>query len=413
MRRSYAPFYLHLTRTDSEQEITSYSAQMPPGLLGKLKGVPYCPEAAIAAAARGSGFGELREPSCPAASSIGHTVSGYGLGSVLAYAPGGLYLAGPYHGAPLSIVAIDSATVGPFDLGVIVVRSAIRVDPRTAQVSVDSAGSDPIPHIVKGIPLHLRDVRVYIDRPGFTLNPTSCERFRVTSSLGGSGAELRLSADDTVAAVISPFQVSNCSALGFEPRLRLSLEGATRRGGYPALEAVVRPRPGNANIGKAAVALPPSIFLAQNHIDGICTGPQFAAERCPAASVYGHAQAITPLLGQPLEGPVYLRSSGNQLPDLVADLSGAGIRIEVGGRIDSVDGGIRGSFDVLPDAPVTKFTLTLKGGKRGLLVNSEDLCATQARASARMIGQNNHLASLRPRLAVGCPKHAQKKRGKR
>ncbi len=410
---AYTPFYLHLTRTDAEQEITSYSAQLPPGLLGKVKGVPYCPDAAIAEAARSSGFAELREPSCPAASSIGHTVSGYGLGSVLAYAPGGLYLAGPYHGAPLSIVAIDSATVGPFDLGVIVVRSAIRVDPLTAQVSVDTAGSDPIPHIIKGIPLHLRDVRVYIDRPAFTVNPTSCEPFAVASSLNGSGASFASPADDSTASVTSPFQVSNCSALNFEPRLTLSLKGGTRRGDFPALKAVVRPRPGNANIGWASVALPPSIFLEQSHINTICTKPQFAAGRCPAGSVYGHASALTPLLGQPLEGPVYLRSSGNKLPDLVADLSGAGIRIEVGGRIDSVNGGIRGTFEVLPDAPVTKFTLSLKGGRSGLLVDSENLCSAPQFASARMSGQNNHVANLRPRLSAQCGHHKKAKKGKR
>jgi hypothetical protein len=410
---SYTPYYLHLTRTDAEQEITSYSAKMPPGLLGKIRGIPYCPEAAIANAKLKSGFGELREPSCPASSSIGHTVSGYGLGSVLAYAPGGLYLAGPYHGAPISIVAIDSATVGPFDLGVVIVRSAIRIDPRTAQVSVDSAGSDPIPHIFKGIPLHLRDIRIYLNRPNFTLNPTSCERFSAESSLNGSGASFASSADDSTATASSPFQVSNCSARNFEPRLGFTLKGPTKRGNYPSLRAVVRPRPGDANIAKAAVALPPSLFLAQEHIETICTQAQFAAQRCPAGSRYGWAKAVTPLLGQPMEGPVYLRSSANPLPDLVADITGAGVRIEVGGRIDSVNGGIRGTFDFLPDAPVTKFTMSLMGGKHGLLVNSEDLCASRPTARALMVGKNNAVAILQPRLAVHCPGHHARKRGKR
>jgi len=409
---AFTPFYLHLTRTDFEQEITSYSAQLPPGLLGKLRGIPYCPETAIAAAKLNSGFGEAQRPSCPAASSIGHTVAGFGLGSVLAYAPGGLYLAGPYHGAPLSIVAVDSATVGPFDLGVIIVRSAIRIDPRTAQVVVDSAGSDPIPHIIRGIPLHLRDIRVYIDRPEFTVNPTSCERFSTDSVLNGSGASFAFAADDSRASVTSPYQVSNCSARGFEPRLSLSLKGGTKRGDYPALKAVVRPRPGNANIGSASVALPPSIFLAQEHIETICTQPQFAAQRCPAGSRYGWARAVTPLLGVPLEGPVYLRASSNPLPDMVADLSGQGIRIEVAGRIDSVNGGIRGTFDVLPDAPVTKFTMTLAGGKRGLLVNSEDLCAAPQRARALMVGKNNHVSLTHPRLRSRCHGRAHGKKGR-
>lgn len=415
---TYSPFYLRLTRGDADQEITSYSSQLPPGLLGKLKGIPFCPEAAIDAARQRPGFAEQRDPSCPAASSIGHTVSGYGLGNVLAYAPGGLYLAGPYHGAPLSIVAVDSATVGPFDLGVIVVRSAIRIDPKTAQVSVDSAGSDPIPHIIRGIPIHLRDVRVYIDRPGFTLNPTSCQRFSATSTLSGSGGVFDDPGDDSLASASAPFQVSNCSGLEFDPRFSLVLRGGTERGDYPALQAVLRPWPGDANLAKAVVALPSSIFLAQENIDTICTRRQFAAERCPPGSVYGTARAVTPLLGVPLEGPVYLRASDTTLPDLVADLSGGGIEIEVAGKIDSIGGGLRATFNVLPDAPVTKFTMRLRGGKHSLLVASEDLCAHRPRAKARFIGQNNGYEGLTPRLRTEChgrrgAKKTKKKGGRR
>jgi hypothetical protein len=224
---TYSPFYLHPTRTDGEQEFTSYSAKLPPGLLGKIAGVPFCPDAVIEAAKLKSGVEEELHPSCPAASSIGHTAAAYGLGSALTYAPGGLYLAGPYHGAPLSIVAIDSATVGPFDLGVIIVRSAIKIDPQTAQVSIDSAGSDPIPHIVKGIPLHLRDIRVYISRPNFTLNPTSCEHFSVESTLLGSGQRFSDPSDDVAALAPSPFQVSDCIGMEFKPRLALRLKGGT------------------------------------------------------------------------------------------------------------------------------------------------------------------------------------------
>ena len=407
---SYSPFYLHLTRADGEQEITSYSATLPPGLTGNLSGIPYCPEAAIAAAKQHSGFAEAEAPSCPAASRIGRTIAGYGLGQVLAYAPGGLYLAGPFHGSSFSIVAIDSATVGPFDLGVIVVRSAINVDPRTAQVSIDSAGTDPIPHIIDGIPIHLRDVRVYIDRPGFTLNPTSCLPFSVASSLNGSGERFSDPADDTTAEADSPFQVSDCGALGFKPRLSLRLRGGTKRGDYPSLRAEVRPHPGDANIASAVVRLPPSQFLAQNHIETICTREQFARGACPAKSAYGRARAFTPLLDQPLEGNVYLRASENPLPDLVAALRGGGkgIAIDVVGRIDSVGGGLRGSFDLLPDAPVSKFVMTLKGGKHGLLVNSKNLCGSAQRAVARLVGKNNLGLKLRPLVGVRCGKHKHK-----
>lgn len=409
---SYTPFYLHLTRTDQEQEITSYSATLPPGLLGKIAGVPFCPEQDIAAAARNGGFAEAEHPSCPEASKIGHTTAGYGLGSSLAYAPGNLYLAGPYHGSPLSVVAVDSATVGPFDLGVIIVRSAIRVDPQTAQVSIDSQGSDPIPHIVKGIPLHLRDIRIYIDRPSFMVNPTSCEPFALASSLNGSGQRFSDPADDSTASAMAPFQVSFCSSLDFKPKIDLRLNGGTRRGKFPSLKATVTPRPGNAGIGKAQVTLPSSLFLEQGHIDTICGIGQSAQGRCPAGSIYGKARAITPLMDEPLEGPVYLRASSHTLPDLVASLTGRGIRIDVVGRIDSKDGGMRATYDTLPDAPLSKFTLTLKGGKEhGLLVNSDDLCKVKIPAQAKFAGHNNKGIVLKPKaINPACKKKAKKKR---
>ncbi|MFP5388209.1 MAG: hypothetical protein ACLGG5_02775, partial [Thermoleophilia bacterium] len=367
---AYTPFYMHLTRKVNEQEIVSYSAQFPPGLLGKIANVPYCPEAAIEAARRNSGVAERDHPSCPAASLIGHTTSGYGVGSVLAYAPGNLYLAGPYRGSAFSVVAIDSALVGPFDLGVVIVRSAVRIDPVTAQASIDATGTDPIPHIIDGIPIHLRDIRAYIDRPNFTLNPTSCEKFIVASAMNGSGLRFGDSADNTLATATSPFQAFDCASLGFRPSISLKMKGGTKRGARASLQIVVRPRPGDANIRSAQVTLPPSLFLEQGDIKTICTPAQFTVHNCPRGSVYGHVRAFTPLLEAPMEGPAYLRSSSHTLPDLVFALRGHGVEVDVAGRIDAVKGGIRGTFPIVPDAPVSKFVLKLNAGKRGLLVNA-------------------------------------------
>ena len=399
---SYSPFYLRLQRSDAEQEITSYSAKLPRGLLGKLAGIPYCPDGAIARAAHNSGFAETQSPSCPEASKIGHTTAGYGLGSTLTYAPGNLYLAGPYGGRPFSVVAIDSATVGPFDLGVVIVRSAIDVDPRTAQVSIDSAASDPIPHIIDGIPIHLRDIRVYIDRPNFTLNPTSCDPLSLDSSLTGAGADLGTTADDPRAAASVPFQVSNCSAIGFKPKLSFRLKGQAKRGDYPSLIATYKPRSGDSNSAKVTATLANTIFLAQGHIDTVCTKPQFASHSCPAGSVYGKAEAITPLLAEPLRGPVYLRSSNTTLPEVVAQISNGPIQIELVGRITSYKGGLRATFEDLPDAPVTRFTMSLFGGKRGLLEMAANACTAAPRAGVRLVGQNNKGEIAHPRLHARC-----------
>jgi hypothetical protein len=381
---SYSPFYTHLTRNDGEQEITHFSIKLPPGVSGKLAGIPFCPDAAIAAAtARTGPHGgeeEISSPSCPAASEVGHSLVGAGVGPSLAYAPGKMYLAGPYHGSNLSLVSITAAKVGPFDLGTVVVRFALKIDPETAEVSVDGATSDPIPHIIKGIPVHLRDIRAYVDRPDFVLNPTSCERTSTASTLLGSGTNFATEADDQPITVTSPFQAADCASLPFGPKLALSLKGGTKRGDVPAFKAVLTARKGEANTGAAQVTLPHSEFLEQAHIGTVCTRVQFKegkvpGEKCPAASVYGRAEAITPILAEPLKGPVYLRSSSHPLPDLVATLHNAQVDIALAGRIDSVQGGrIRNSFEAVPDAPVTKFVLEMQGGKKGLLVNSTDLC---------------------------------------
>jgi hypothetical protein len=399
---AYTPFYLRLSRTVAEQEIVSYSATFPPGLLGKIAGVPYCSEAAIEAARRNSGAAERDRPSCPAASLIGRTYSGYGVGSVLAYAPGNLYLAGPYRGSSFSVVAIDSALVGPFDLGVVIVRSAVRIDPVTAQASIDATGTDPIPHIIDGIPIHLRDIRAYIDRPSFTVNPTSCEKFTVSSAMNGAGLRFGDRSDDTLATATAPFQAFDCGSLGFRPRIGLRMNGAIRRGAHSSLRVVVRPRPGEANIRSAQVTLPPSLFLEQGNIKTICTKVQFAAHNCPPGSVYGHVRAFTPLLGAPMEGPAYLRASSHTLPDLVFALRGQGIEVDVAGRIDSSRGGIRGSFPTIPDAPVSKFVLALKAGKRGVLVNAENLCRKRQLAIAKLIGHANRGWRLHPELRAQC-----------
>ncbi len=410
---AYTPFYLHLTRKVTEQEIVSYSAQFPPGLLAKIAGIPYCPDAAIEAARRSSGVAERDHPSCPAASMIGHTYSGYGVGSVLAYAPGNLYLAGPYRGSAFSVVAIDSALVGPFDLGVVIIRSAVRIDPQTAQASIDATGTDPIPHIIDGIPIHLRDIRAYIDRPGFTLNPTSCEPFKVASALNGAGRRYADRSDDTLAVATAPFQAFDCASLGFRPRIDLALKGGTKRGDYPSLRVTVRPRPGDANIASSQVRLPPSIFLDQSRIRTICTKTQFAAGRCPPGSVYGHVRAFTPLLEAPMEGPAYLRSSSHTLPDLVFALRGHGIEVDVAGRIDAYKGGIRGTFPTIPDAPVSKFVLKMNGGKRGVLVNAENLCKARQLATARLLGHANRGWRLHPEVKADCGQRKKKGRGRR
>jgi len=417
----FSPFNVRLSRTDSEQEITHFSIKLPPGIAGKLAGIPFCTDAQIATAtARTGPHGgqeELDSPSCPAASQVGRTLAGSGVGPSLAYAPGKVYLAGPYHGAPISFVSITAGVVGPFDIGTVVVRLAIKVNPETGEVFLDSTGSDPIPHIIKGIPIHLRDIRAYTDRPQFTFNPTSCERMSTAATVLGAGLDFASAADDNPFVSTSPFQAADCAALPFEPKLSLRLIGGTRRGAHPALHAHLAMNGfGEAGVAFSQVTLPHSEFIENAHFKTICTRVQFKAgggngEQCPAGSIYGHAKAVTPILSEPLEGPVFLRSSEHQLPDVVAALHGQEINVDLVGRVDSVKGGgIRNTFETVPDAPVTSADFDFEGAAKGLFVNSTNLCKATHRADVRFTGHNGKSFNYRPALRVSCHKHKGNKR---
>jgi hypothetical protein len=183
----------------------------------------------------------------------------------------------------------------------------------------------------------------------------------------------------------------------------MKLSGGTKRGAHPRLRSELRPRSGDANLAGLVVRLPRSAFLDQAHIRTICTRVQFAAHACPPGSVYGHARVFTPLLDEPLEGPVYLRSSNHNLPDFVAALHGL-VDFEAVARIDSKHGGIRATFTGLPDAPFTKAVVNLQGGAKGLIVNSTDLCAAPHRANVRLDGQNAKRESIDPVLGASCKK---------
>lgn len=408
---SYTPYFIHIARNDTEQEITDYSLTLPKGITAKLAGIPYCPDSAIEAARRSTGFAETAAPSCPAASQVGRTNSGYGVGSSLTYADGRIYLAGPYHGAPLSLVTINPATVGPFDLGTIVIRSAFDVDEHSAQLKLDSSASDPIPHILDGIPIHLRDVRIYIDRPQFTHNPSSCAPAQLTSAVKGSGASFATSADDSTSNSAVHFQLLNCLTLGFKPKLGVRLRGPARRGAFPELRATFASRGArDSNLKEISVNLPHSEFLAQNHIRGVCTRVQFAAQACPANSVYGSAVAYTPLFDTPLRGRVYLRSSSHKLPDLVASLNSGAIHIVLEGQIGPTkQGGIQALFQELPDEPLERFTMILNGGRHGLLVNSANVCKEPPLATVTALGQNNRGRAFTTILRGQCSKGPTKK----
>jgi hypothetical protein len=409
---SHSPFAMRLTRRDGDQDLTRFDAVLPPGVLAKLAGVPWCPDAAIAQAKAKSGKQELAAPSCPLASQIGAVQGGAGAGEQLTYVPGRVYLAGPVGGAPISVVGVVPAVAGPFDVGTIVVRQALRVDPVSGEVTVDGAVSDPIPHILAGIPLRVRDIQVNVNRPNFTLNPTSCRPMATLAGIWGGGSALFSSADDAPVLRSARFQAAGCRGLGFKPRLGIRLRGSTKRGGHPALRAAYVPQPGHANLRRLALAFPRSAFVENANFRTICTRVQYAVNACPKGSIYGRAKAWTPLLSEPLQGPVYLRSSDNLLPDAVFALKGL-IDIEVAVRIDSVKGRLRATVTEAPDAPVSRVVVQMQGGRKGLFVNSRNICRGANRGSVKLIAQSNRRATLKPRFrARGCGKKGGRRKGR-
>ena len=339
-----------------------------------------------------------------------------GVGSVLAQAPGKIYLAGPYHGSAISVVSITDAKVGPFDLGTVVVREALQDQPRNRRSlrRLHRLGPDPPhrrrhPHPPARHP-HLHgpprirpqsdQLRTDLDR----LDPARLRRQLHQRNRHRPGHRHH-ALSRPPAATGSPSAPTSPSASAARPSAA----------GDPAFKATLTTHPGEANTGRAQVTLPRSEFLEQAHIGTVCTRVQFAegavpGEKCPANSVYGYAKAITPILSEPLEGPVYLRSNGGErkLPDLVAALHAGEINIDLVGYVEGVHGGIRNTFQNVPDAPVSSFTLEMEGGAKGLLVNSTNLCAAKHRATAFFDGHNGKIKDFKPLLApASCPQEAQ------
>ncbi len=421
---SYSPFYLRLTREDGEQELVKFSTTLPPGLTGNLSSVALCSDASIEHAKLVTGAQEETEPSCPAASEIGRTIVEAGVGTVLAQNPGKVYLAGPYNGAPLSVVSITSAKVGPFDLGTVVIRFALNINPLTAQVEISGTQSDPIPHIIDGIVVHVRNIRVYMEREKFILNPTDCAPLSVTIAATGSGSNYAISADQQTINVTDPFQAANCASLGFKPSVTATTTGKTSRAKGASLTIkVVYPKTAQgtqSNIAKFKVDLPKQLPSRLTTLQKACIDRVFQTTPadCPAASRVGYARAITPILPVPLEGPAYFVSHGGaKFPELIMVLQGYGLTIDVHSETFINKQGITsGTVNAAPDQPVTTFELTLPQGSNSALAANGNLCKAKLTMPTALVGQNHdEIHTTTPIHTTNCAvtKHKNKKNKKR
>jgi hypothetical protein len=400
---AYTPFVASFSRQDTDQELGGLSVSLPPGLLADVGSVPLCGEA------------QANAGTCPESTQVGTVKAGAGPGPNTLFVGGKAYLTGPYKGGPYGLSVVVPAIAGPFNFGVVVVRQSLRIDPTDAHVT---DVSDPFPTILQptgadgrtiGIPIRLRRIDVSIDRPGFTFNPTNCGKLTV----GGSITSTR----GAVSALASPFQVTNCATLKFQPKFAVSTGGKTTKADGASLAVKLTypntPQGTEANITKVKVDLPKQLPSRLTTLQKACTAAQFNADPagCPTASIIGHAKAITPILPVPLEGPAYFVSHGGEaFPSLIMVLQGNGVVLDlVGATFISKQGITSSTFKTVPDAPVGSFELTLPTGKYSALAANlpvsahGSFCGQTLKMPTEFLAQNGAKINQSTMIAVsGC-----------
>jgi hypothetical protein len=400
----FSPLSVTFSRTDEDQGLGAIKVTTPPGLLGLLKSVPLCGEP------------QASQGTCGQGSLIGHTTVGAGPGSDPFYLGGLVFLTGPYKGAPFGLSIVVPAVAGPFNLGTVVVRAAISVDPVTTALTVTS---DPLPSILQGIPLQIRTVNVTVDRPGFIFNPTDCEPLALTGTV--------TSTQGVGVAVSSRFQAANCGVLPFAPKLVVSSLAKTSRANGAALDVKVSyPQGSQANIHSVAVTLPKQLPARLSTIQQACPSAVFDVnpESCDEGSVIGLGTAVTPIFNNPEVGPAYLVSHGGEaFPDVDVVLQGEGVTILLVGHINITKAGITSAtFFQVPDAPISSFDLSLPEGPHSGLSAVGSLCTQPLTMPTTIMGQNGAVIKQTTKITVaGCVakkvkkkvKHTKKKKAKK
>jgi hypothetical protein len=382
---TYSPLTMSFSRNDSEQDFLGLSETLPPGLLAKLAGVPQCGEA------------EANAGSCPESSQIGTVTTGAGPGPDPYYVNGKIYLTGPYNGGPFGEVVQVPAVAGPFNLGTVVVRGSIRINPTTAQGSIVS---NPFPTALDGIPLQIKTVSVTINRPGFTFNPTNCSALAITGTLTSSqGAQ---------AAVSNPFQAANCANLPFKPQFTASTAGHTSKANGASLHVKIASAGiGQASIAKVDLTIPAILPTRLTTIQKACTEAQFNSNPagCPSASLIATATVRTPLLQDPLSGPVYFVSHGGAaFPDTEIILQGDGVELLLDGHTQITKGVTYSRFETVPDAPFTSFEFNAPEGPYSIFGSNGNLCQTEVRMPTSITAQNGAVLTQSTLVEPeGCP----------
>jgi hypothetical protein len=406
---AFTDFSLLLQRGDDQQRIEKLAFTNPPGLTGMITGVPLCGEP------------QAGQGTCPASAQIGHAVvsSGPGPYPLVLPQPGApelpIYLTGPYKGAPFGLSIVTPVVAGPFNLGTIVTRAKIEIDPRTAQISVVT---DPLPQIVDGVPTDLRSIDSVIDRPNFLFNPSNCEPKQFTGAA--------TSTSGTSAPLSSHFGVGSCRELGFHPAIAATTGAkSSHLNGVSVHFKISLPKlkqGTQAWLKELKFTLPKQLPSRLTTIQKACTASTFEHDRsaCPAASIIGHAIVRTPALPVPLEGPMYFVSYGNaKFPEVVLVLSGDNVTIEEHGEtfINGKTGVTTATFKQVPDEPFETVEVTLPAGRYSQFGANlpakahESFCGQKLMMPTLFKAQNGlEVHQNTPVTATGCPKAKKAKR---
>jgi hypothetical protein len=390
---AFTPFVVSLSRQDTDQEFAGLTVRTPPGVLATISKVPLCTEP------------QAQRGECPQASTVGHATVALGPGPYPAYVPqtGGpaapIYLTGPYGGAPFGLSIVVPAVLGPFNLGTVVVRASIAIDPVTAALTISTSG---LPTILQGIPLRIRRIDLALDRKGFILNPTNCNALAVNGTI--------LSTQKASAAVANHFQLANCRTLKFSPKPSALTYGNGEFAGHGAsLHVVITTAPGQANMRSLKLDLPQRLPARLETIQKACPEAVFKRNpaACPKASVIGSATVATPVLGEALRGPAILVSHGGKaFPDMVLVLQAQGVRIDLTGALFVDERNITSTaFRTIPDVPIRRLDLVLPEGKSSVLAASASLCAKPLHILTAITGQNGARVKPTVKVAVAGCKH--------
>ncbi|HEY4894547.1 MAG TPA: hypothetical protein VII01_00525 [Solirubrobacteraceae bacterium] len=373
-------FTMNLERTDGQQYISKLRDVLPPGLVGIIPSVTQCGEPQASAG------------TCTSASQVGTVNVAAGAGSEPFNFPGKVYLTGPYEGAPFGLSIVVPSVAGPFNLGNVIARAKIEVDPHTAQViATDSA----VPSIVGGIPIRMKSLSISLNRQGFERNPTNCSVLATQSVLTGSLG--------TVATVSTPFQVGNCSALKFKPAFKAVSDAKTSKAKGASLETTINAVAGQANIRSVLVQLPKQLPSRLTTLQKACPEATFAANpySCPSGSFVGGVRANTPLLASKMKGPAILVSHGGQaFPDLDLILEAEGVRVIVTGNTKITKGITTTNFATTPDVPVSSITVNLPIGPHSAVTAFGNVCAQPLVMPTTLTGQNGVVVKQNTRITI-------------